>query len=90
LDIAFQTRPSLFQLAVKKVRYASCTRPCPVLNAQFDVLYSKVVEVDERIIPEWKEFVGSGELANIEEGRLIETPSGVVIRELKPVGKSCF
>ncbi|WRT67612.1 uncharacterized protein IL334_004584 [Kwoniella shivajii] len=69
LEIAFQTRPFLFQLAVKKP----------------DVLYSKVVEIDERIIPEWHEFVEEGKTVADNGDRLIKTNSGVTIRELKPL-----
>ncbi|OWZ68378.1 hypothetical protein AYX14_01640 [Cryptococcus neoformans] len=69
LEIAFQTRPFLFQLAVKKP----------------DVLYSKVVEIDERIIPEWQEFVEEGRMVAENGDRLIKTSSGVTVRELKPL-----
>ena len=50
-------------------------------------MYSKVVEVDERIIPEWSEFLEPGSTAGDEEGQLIETNSGVTVRELKAVGE---
>ncbi|KAL7421442.1 hypothetical protein Q5752_004328 [Cryptotrichosporon argae] len=69
LEIAFQTRPHLFQFAVKKP----------------DVLYSKVVEVDERVLPVWQELVEEGKTATEQGERLIKTSSGVVIRELQPV-----
>ncbi|WWD04682.1 hypothetical protein V865_002753 [Kwoniella europaea PYCC6329] len=69
LEIAFQTRPFLFQLAVKKP----------------EVLYSKVVEIDERIIPEWYEFVEEGKTVSENGERLIKTSSGVTVRELKPL-----
>ncbi|KAK4686968.1 5-oxoprolinase (ATP-hydrolyzing), partial [Tremellales sp. Uapishka_1] len=69
LEIAFQTRPFLFQLAVKKP----------------DILYSRVVEIDERIIPEWPEFVEKGRTAAENGDRLILTSSGVTIREIKPL-----
>ena len=51
------------------------------------MLYSKVVEVDERIIPEWNEFLEPNSAASAEEGQLIETNSGVTVRELKTVGE---
>ncbi|TYJ56774.1 hypothetical protein B9479_002544 [Cryptococcus floricola] len=44
LEIGTQTRPHLFQLAIKKP----------------DVLYSKVVEISERVAPVWEDF-GEGE-----------------------------
>ncbi|OCF34545.1 5-oxoprolinase (ATP-hydrolysing) [Kwoniella heveanensis BCC8398] len=72
LEIAFQTRPYLFQLAVKKP----------------DVLYTKVVEIDERIIPEWFEFVEEGRTVAENGDRLIKTPSGVTVRELKPLDEA--
>ncbi|ORY25472.1 putative cytoplasm protein [Naematelia encephala] len=69
LEIAFQTRPFLFQLAVKKP----------------EILYSHVVEIDSRIIPEWPEFVVEGNEVAENGDRLIKTNSGVTIRELKPL-----
>ncbi|WWD16935.1 hypothetical protein CI109_101367 [Kwoniella shandongensis] len=69
LEIAFQTRPFLFQLAVKKP----------------DVLYSKVVEIDERMIPVWHEFLEEGKTVADNGDRLIKTSSGVTVRELKPL-----
>ncbi|WVQ85372.1 hypothetical protein IAT38_007537 [Cryptococcus sp. DSM 104549] len=67
LEIGTQTRPFLFQLAIKKP----------------DVLYSKVVEVDERIALDWPGLVG--DKAITEEGELVTGTSGADMRVLKSV-----
>lgn len=72
LEIAFQTRPFLFQLAVKKP----------------EVLYSKVVEVEERIIPEWSEMLEEGKMTASNGDRLVKTSSGIVVRILQELGAS--
>ena len=51
---------------------------------KLDTLYSTVVEVEERIIPEWPEFLPPAK----PDSALIETTSGVTVRELTPLNVS--
>ena len=51
------------------------------------MLYSKVVEIDERIIPEWNEFIEEGKTQADNGDKLIKTSSGVIVRQLKPIGE---
>lgn len=69
--IGNQTRPKLFDLAIK--------RP--------DVLYDKVVEIDERAIVEWSELVQEGAEVSVDGHRLLKGTSGDVVRIIKPLGK---
>ncbi|WWC69115.1 uncharacterized protein I206_103051 [Kwoniella pini CBS 10737] len=67
LEIGTQSRPFLFQLAIKKP----------------DVLYTKVVEVDERIALDWPGL--EGDPAVTKAGELVTGPSGAPMRVLKSV-----
>ncbi|ORY61052.1 Hydantoinase B/oxoprolinase-domain-containing protein [Leucosporidium creatinivorum] len=70
IDIGNQTRPSLFELAIKKP----------------EVLYSKVVEVDERAIVQWHEIVPKdGSLVTPEGDKLVQGVSGELVRIVKPL-----
>lgn len=60
-------------------RYAMT--PSCLTDEQLETLYSKTVEVEERIIPEWHEFLAT------PDQDLIQTPSGVTIRRLTPLSK---
>ncbi|GAA6020774.1 hypothetical protein JCM10207_002019 [Rhodosporidiobolus poonsookiae] len=73
INIGNQTRPRLFELAIKKP----------------DVLYEKVVEVDERVVVEWPELIKEGDtslkLGKSGEMVRIDTPldEAAVEAELK-------
>ncbi|WRT67483.1 uncharacterized protein IL334_004455 [Kwoniella shivajii] len=67
LEIGTQTRPFLFQLAIKKP----------------DVLYSKVVEIDERIALDWPGLKGDPKITDV--GELVAGPSGAPMRVLKSI-----
>ncbi|WWD01069.1 hypothetical protein V866_008007 [Kwoniella sp. B9012] len=67
LEIGTQSRPFLFQLAIKKP----------------DVLYTKVVEIDERLALDWPGL--KGDPAVTQAGELVTGPSGAPMRILKPV-----
>lgn len=69
--IGNQTRPKLFDLAIK--------RP--------DVLYEKVVEIDERAIVEWHELIEEGAEVSVDGHKLVKGLSGDVVRIIKPLGK---
>jgi 5-oxoprolinase (ATP-hydrolysing) len=58
-----------------------------MLTPQPDVLYSKVVEVDERVAPVWSEFLEEGKMVADNGDKLVKTASGVVIQELKALGE---
>lgn len=68
--IGNQTRPKLFDLAIK--------RP--------DVLYEKVVEIDERAIVEWHELIEEGAEVSVDGHKLVKGLSGDVVRIIKPLG----
>lgn len=70
IRIGNQTRPRLFDLAIKKP----------------DVLYEKVLEVDERVIVEWEELVVEGQTQNDEGHELVKGLSGDTVRIIKPLG----
>ncbi|WWC85663.1 uncharacterized protein L201_000529 [Kwoniella dendrophila CBS 6074] len=69
LEIGTQTRPHLFQLAIKKP----------------DVLYTESIEVDERVAPEWEDFGDDNAVAENykQTGRLASGVNGVQMRVLK-------
>jgi 5-oxoprolinase (ATP-hydrolysing) len=69
IRIGNQTRPKLFDLAIKKP----------------DVLYDKVVEVDERCIVEWPELIQEGATTSIDGHKLVTGTSGDVVRIIKPL-----
>ncbi|WVQ78999.1 hypothetical protein IAT38_001091 [Cryptococcus sp. DSM 104549] len=69
LEIGTQSRPFLFQLAIKKP----------------DVLYTKVVEVDERVTPEWPEFIVEGKTVADDGSALVSGVSDSVIRIIEPL-----
>lgn len=69
--IGNQTRPKLFDLAIK--------RP--------DVLYDKVVEIDERVIIEWPELIQEGAEVSADGHKLVKGLSGDVVRIIKPLGE---
>lgn len=56
-------------------------------NYQPEVLYSSVVEIDERVCPVWHEFLDQGRGITGNDDKLIETDSGVVVQELIPIGE---
>ncbi len=65
INIGNQTRPSLFQLAIKKP----------------DVLYSKVVEINERAIVQWPDLIPTdGSLVTPEGHKLVKGISGEIVR----------
>ena len=70
--IGNQTRPKLFDLAIK--------RP--------DVLYEKVVEIDERAIVEWSELVEEGAEVSVDGHKLVKGTSGDVVRIITPLDKA--
>ncbi|KAK8869467.1 hypothetical protein IAR55_000031 [Kwoniella newhampshirensis] len=67
LEIGTQSRPFLFQLAIKKP----------------DVLYTKVVEIDERLALDWPGLKGDASIT--QAGDLVTGPSGTAMRVLQPV-----
>ncbi|ORY27110.1 putative cytoplasm protein [Naematelia encephala] len=69
LEIGTQTRPHLFELAIKKP----------------DVLYTKVVEVSERVTPEWSEFLQDPTLAPKHFGELVDGVNGSKLRIIQPL-----
>lgn len=71
IRIGNQTRPKLFDLAVRKP----------------DVLYSKVVEIDERCTVEWSELVEEGATVSTDGHRLVTGLSGDVVRVIKDIGQ---
>ncbi|ORY28953.1 Hydantoinase B/oxoprolinase-domain-containing protein [Naematelia encephala] len=69
LEIGTQRRPALFDLAIKKP----------------EVLYSKVVEVDERIVPDMPEL-GEDIVGGVDEGGfLVDGVSGKKMRVLQQI-----
>jgi 5-oxoprolinase (ATP-hydrolysing) len=58
-----------------------------MLTPQPEVLYSKVVQVDERVAPVWSEFLEEGKTVADNGDKLVKTASGVVIQELKALGE---
>jgi 5-oxoprolinase (ATP-hydrolysing) len=51
------------------------------------MLYSKVVEVEERVVPVWSEFLEEGKMVADNGDKLVKTASSVVIQELKALSK---
>lgn len=65
IDVGSQTRPSLFKLAIKKL----------------DVLYSKVIEINERAVVQWPELIpADGAMVTPEGDKLVMGLSGEVVR----------
>ncbi|RSH93770.1 hypothetical protein EHS25_006418 [Saitozyma podzolica] len=97
LEIGTQTRPFLFQLAIKKLaidsRHDAAAAGRLVLvqwlmlpPCQPDVLYTKVVEVEERVAPEWLEFVQDPSAAPAGYGgELVKGVNGSKLRVLQPL-----
>ncbi|KAL7421183.1 hypothetical protein Q5752_004068 [Cryptotrichosporon argae] len=84
LEIGTQTRPFLFQLAIKK----ACHRwrlGCSEADFQPDLLYTKVVEIEERVTPKWIEFVDKPELAPDGLGELVDGVNGSKMRIVEPM-----
>ncbi|GAA5937129.1 hypothetical protein JCM10213_007143 [Rhodosporidiobolus nylandii] len=70
INIGNQTRPNLFALRIKKP----------------DVLYEKIVDVDERVIVQWPELVPTdGSLVTPTGDKLVRGLSGEVVRIDKPL-----
>ncbi|GAA6048754.1 hypothetical protein JCM3770_003943 [Rhodotorula araucariae] len=70
IDIGNQTRPFLFQLAIKKP----------------EVLYEKVVEVDERVIVQWPELIPADGADTTPAGdKLVKGTSGDIVRIVQPL-----
>ncbi|KAI5479281.1 5-oxoprolinase (ATP-hydrolyzing) [Pseudohyphozyma bogoriensis] len=70
VDIGNQTRPNLFQLAIKKP----------------EVLYSKVVEVDERVVVQWPDNIpADGSMVTAEGDELVVGISGEPVRIITPL-----
>ncbi|OCF32026.1 5-oxoprolinase (ATP-hydrolysing) [Kwoniella heveanensis BCC8398] len=69
LEIGTQTRPFLFQLAIKKP----------------DVLYTKVVEIDERVTPEWIEHIEDPPENDDYLGQLVEGVNGSKLRVVQAI-----
>lgn len=73
LHIGNQSRPRLFDLAINKP----------------DVLYSKVIEVSERVTLEaWTESKQPMSLDVTSDCSLVEGVTGEVVRVLEPIGQS--
>lgn len=67
IRIGNQTRPKLFDLAIK--------RP--------DVLYDTVIEVDERCIVEWPDLIEEGATESLDGDKLVTGTSGDIVRIIK-------
>lgn len=74
LHIGNQSRPKLFDLAINKP----------------DVLYSKVVEISERVTLEaWTESKKPKPIDTTSDSALAVGITGEVVRILEPLGKTC-
>ena len=51
------------------------------------MLYSKVVEIDERVIPEWPEFIKPDKTVADNGQALILTDAGVVMRQIQSISE---